>query len=153
MSGKTIKLLSAAADRPSPERQTQPSERQFRYSDPASAVAEEGLIRLLYLEPSLASDERLPDASAFSAPVLGHIYTVLRDRLAAGREVSTAVLGSELSGEEISLLVNILQKPETLSNSPRALEDYIKRIAQRRVSSSDGDDLMKILENRRKELE
>ena len=66
--------------------------------------------------------------------------------------MSVSVLGSELSGEEIALLVNILQKPETLSNSPRALEDYIKRIDQRRESSSDCDDLMKILENRRKEL-
>ena len=149
---KNLLRRTANANKPSPERQTQPTERQFRYSDPASAVAEEGLIRLLYLEPALAADGRLPDPSAFSAPVLGHIYSVLRGRLAAGKDVSVSVLGSELSGEEIALLVNILQKPETLSNSPRALEDYIKRIDQRRESSSDGDDLMKILENRRKEL-
>ena len=143
---------TAAAERASPERQTQPSERSIRYADPASAVAEEGVIRLLYLEPSLAKEERLPDPSVFSAPALGHIYSVLRERLAAGKDVSADVLGGELSREEISLLVNILQKPEALSNSSRAMDDYINRIRKRRRDADGEGDLMKILQERRKEL-
>ena len=143
---------TVAAERADPERQSQPSERSIRYDDPASAVAEEGVIRLLYLEPALAKEARLPDAAQFSSPALGHIYSVLRERLAAGKSVSADVLGGELSREEVSLLVNILQKPEALSNSSRAMDDYINRIRKRRRDADGGGDLMQILQERRKEL-
>ena len=143
---------TAAAERSSPERQSQPVERQLRYDDPASAVAEEGLIRLLYLDGSLAAVAGLPDAAEFSSPALGHIYGVVRRRLGEHRSVSADALGGELSAEEVSLLVRILQKPETLSNSKRAMEDYINRIRQRRRAQSDSGDLMQLLEERRKEL-
>ena len=143
---------TAAAERSSPERQSQPVERQLRYDDPASAVAEEGLIRLLYLDGSLAAVAGLPDAAEFSSPALGHIYGVVRRRLGEHRSVSADALGGELSADEVSLLVRILQKPETLSNSKRAMEDYINRIRQRRRAQSDSGDLMQLLEERRKEL-
>ncbi len=143
---------TAATERSSPERQSQPVERQLRYDDPASAVAEEGLIRLLYLDGSLAAVAGLPDAAEFSSPALGHIYGVVRRRLGEHRSVSADALGGELSAEEVSLLVRILQKPETLSNSKRAMEDYINRIRQRRRAQSDSGDLMQLLEERRKEL-
>ena len=143
---------TAATERSSPERQSQPVERQLRYDDPASAVAEEGLIRLLYLDGSLAAVAGLPDAAEFSSPALGHIYGVVRRRLGEHRSVSADALGGELSADEVSLLVRILQKPETLSNSKRAMEDYINRIRQRRRAQSDSGDLMQLLEERRKEL-
>ena len=141
-----------AASRSSPEKETQPAERQYRYADPASAVAEEGLIRLLYLDPALIGRGDLPTAEEFSSPALGHIYTVLTERLRSGRAVSADMLGGELEQGEMALLVSLLQKPETLSNSARALDDYINRIRQRRRAASDGSDLLGILEERRKEL-
>ena len=135
-----------------PEKLIQPGERELRYDDPASAVAEEGLIRLLYLDGSLAGDGSLPTAEEFSSPVLGHIYSVVRQRLRDHRPVSADVLGNDLSAEEISLLVKLLQKPETMSNSRQALADYINRIRQRRRESEKSDDLMQILAEKRKEL-
>jgi DNA primase len=143
---------TAAASRSSPEKQTQPVERQYRYSDPASAVAEEGVIRLLYLDPALIRRGGLPTKEAFSSPVLGHIYEVLCRRLREGLSVSADVLGGELESGEIALLVDLLQKPETLSNSAKALDDYINRIDRRRRETTEGDDLLQILEERRKEL-
>jgi DNA primase len=143
---------TAAASRSSPEKQTQPVERQYRYSDPASAVAEEGVIRLLYLDPALIRRGGLPTKEAFSSPVLGHIYEVLCRRLREGLSVSADVLGGELESGEIALLVDLLQKPETLSNSAKALDDYINRIDRRRSETAEGDDLLQILEERRKEL-
>ena len=59
-----------------PERQAQPSEKELRYEDPVSARAEEGLIRLLSLDPALGAREKLPEAEAFSSPALSHIYSV-----------------------------------------------------------------------------
>lgn len=125
----------------------------IRYDDLASAVAEEGVIRLLYLEPELASSPRLPSAEEFSSPELGHIYTVLLARLREGRAVTADVLGGELETKEVSQLVSILQKPEALSNSSRALDDYIGRIRERRRAKEQGLDPMQIYEQRKKELE
>ena len=68
-----------------PERQAQPAEKEYRYTDPGSAAAEEGLIRLLYLEPALGQAPGLPAAEEFSSPALAHIYSVIRARRARGR--------------------------------------------------------------------
>ena len=149
---RILRSAEKAGTRAGPARAAGPAGRAIRYEDPASAAAEEGLIRLLYLDPALARSPRLPEPEVFSSPALAHIYGAVRGRLSSGRDASAALLGGELNGEEMSLLVSLLQKPETLSNSEKALEDYINRINDRRSSASDGDDLMKILEQRRKEI-
>ena len=115
--------------------------RTGRYSDPASAAAEEGVIRLLYLEPSLIDEPGLPDTEDFSQESLGRIYSAIRDRLRRGESVNTATLGEELSGEDMSLLVSLLQKPELLSRSRQSLHDYINKIKERREESSQSSDL------------
>ena len=115
--------------------------RTGRYSDPASAAAEEGVIRLLYLEPSLIDEPGLPDTEDFSQESLGRIYSAIRDRLRRGESVNTATLGEELSGEDMSLLVSLLQKPELLSRSRQSLHDYINKIKERREESSQSADL------------
>ena len=110
--------------------------------DPASAVAEEGVIRLLYLEPELASSPRLPAPEEFSSPELGHIYAALLRRLREGKAVTADVLGGELESAEVSQLVSILQRPEALASSSRALDDYINRIRERRRAKEQGLDPM-----------
>ena len=125
-----------------PERQMQPIERSLRYDDPGSAAAEEGLIRLLALDPALAKSPRLPEASDFSAPALGKIYSLVRERISRGESVDPNLLGQELSADEMSLLVRILQKPEVLSRSDQALQDYIKKIQEQRDARQQGNDLL-----------
>jgi DNA primase len=115
-----------------PERQAQPAEKELRYDDPVSAMAEEGVIRLLYLDPELARRGALPKESDFSSEALRHIYSALRGRLDRGESVSTAGLGEVLSGPEMSLLVGILQRPEQLSRSEETLQDYIKIIQEQK---------------------
>ena len=127
------KILSGARradarEQSRPERQMQPSEKSFRYENPGSATAEEGVIRLLYLEPELVNMPELPPPESFSAPVLGRIYSAMLERLRRGDSVSAATLGDTLSGEEISLLVSILQKPELLSRGEQTMRDYINKI-------------------------
>ena len=124
-----------------PERQLQPEEKALRYEDPSSAAAEEGVIRLLYLDPALARNAELPAPEEFSSPVLGHIYSVLRDKIDRGETPSTATLGGALDGQEMSLLVRLLQKPELLSKGDRALADYIKRIRERKEQGKQVSDL------------
>jgi len=124
-----------------PEQTIQPGERKLRYEDPSSAMAEEGIIRLLYLDSALAKGKELPAAEDFSSPALGHIYAVIVERLRSGGNMSTAVLSENLSNEEMGLLVSVLQKPEDLKNGQRSIKDYIERIKQQNELKSDGTDL------------
>ena len=110
-----------------PERQAQPPERELRYENPASATAEEGLIRLLYMDAGLTS-EKLPDEEKFSSKALAHIYAEIKELLDEGRQPSSLNLSELLSMDEMNLLVRLIQKPEVLSNSKRALADYIATI-------------------------
>ncbi len=110
-----------------PERQAQPPERELRYENPASATAEEGVIRLLYLDAGLTS-EKLPDEEKFSSKALAHIYAEIKELLDEGRQPSSLNLSELLSMDEMNLLVRVIQKPEVLSNSKRALADYIATI-------------------------
>ena len=140
------RLLNAARKAESreqtrPEKQLQPEEKALRYDDPASAAAEEGLVRLLYLEPALASRPGLPPAEAFSAPALARIYTVLLDKARRGESIGTATLGAVLSADEMSLLVRLLQKPEQLSRGETALNDYVTRIRERSRLQEENKDL------------
>ena len=132
---------SEARQQSRPERQFQPEDKALRYDDPSSAAAEEGIIRLLYLDPALSRSTRLPDPEEFSSPALGHIYSVLRDKIDRGETPSTATLGGELAGQEMSLLVSLLQKPELLSRGDRTLADYIKRIRERKEQGKQVSDL------------
>ncbi len=115
-----------------PSQLLQPAEKELRYENPYSAIAEEGVIRLLYLEPALMQENRVPEPEEFSSPVLGHIYSVIRAKIKQGSNISTAVLSDELSSSEMSLLVNILHKPEELSQAGRCLRDYINKIREQK---------------------
>lgn len=119
-----------------PERIAQPVEKALRYRNPASAAAEEGVIRLLYLEPSLINEKGLPEPEMFTSEALGQIYRMLRAKIEAGDTVSIASLSGDLSPDEMSLLVRILQKPEVLSSSRRAMMDYVSRIREKNEKDS-----------------
>ena len=135
--------------RSSPEQLMQPADKALRYDDPASAAAEEGVIRLLYADSGIASQTELPDKEEFTSPALAHIYGVLRRRIDENRSVTPAALSAELSGEEMSLLVSISQKPEVLSNGTQAMRDYIKRIRDRKQRSSTPADLRELAQRLR----
>ena len=135
-----------------PERQSQPPEKELRYDDPVSARAEEGMIRLLSLEPELGARPGLPEAESFSSPALARIYGVLRGRIARHESVSGASLGEELSGAEMSLLVRIQQEPVDFGKGDRALQDYIKIIQDRCQQRTEKDaplDLRALAERQR----
>ena len=127
-----------------PEKQRQPEERSLHFDDPASAAAEKGLIRLLYLEPELSRKSSLPAPEEFSSQALAHMYTVLLEKARRGEHLSTATLGDALSGAEMSLLVQLLQEPEVLSRGEKTLQDYIDRIREQRERKNDAEDLRQL---------
>ena len=133
-----------------PEKQAQPKDRSIKYEDTVSATAEEGIIRLLFLDQGICKGKPLPEPEEFSSPELGRIYAVLKDKFEHGGIISTATMGAALEPQEAALLAAILQKPEMLRNGEKALSDYIERIKQQNKFKNSGEDL-RCLANRLKE--
>ena len=130
-----------ARDRKARERQElnltrslQPADRAIRYDDLRSAMAEEGVIRLLMQDDSLFPDQPPLREDEFSSPLLGRIYGELWRCRGSGS--SMAALSASLTPEEMSHLTTLLQKPESTANAPQALADYIRIIREEGVKRS-----------------
>lgn len=107
---------------------SQPRERAIRYDDLRSAMAEEGVLRLLASDENVFGDTPPLREEEFSSPLLGRLFTRLwQQRQETGR-ISLPLLAESFAPEEISHLTAILQKPESLKNAPQALRDYIRII-------------------------
>ena len=127
-----------------PAASLQPQERGLRYGNLRSALAEEGVIRLLLLDDSLFGDKPPVPAASFSSPLLGRVYASLWESHMAGRPLSISSLSGELTGEEMSHLTGVVQKPESPAGGERALADYcrvIREEAQKRTAGAETDPL------------
>ena len=120
----------------------------IRYENPRSALAEEGVIRLLYLDAALF-DTVPVQPEDFSSELLGRFYRVLLDKTRHHSALSMAALGESFTGEEISHLTAILQKPEVLANGRQALSDYIDIIRDEQHSRDAQGDLRALAEQMR----
>ena len=118
----------------------QPQERGIRYTNVRSAMAEEGVLRLMLKDESVFPEEAPLRQEEFSSPLLGRVFDRLWQLRQEGRPLSVAGLSGELSGEEMSHLTGVLQKPEATASAQRALADYIRIIreeAQKRNAQGD----------------
>ena len=123
----------------------QPESRAIRYDDVRSAMAEEGVIRLLFLDGSLA--DRCGDLAPedFSSPLLGKIYGEQLQTAREGRTPAPALLQEALTTEEMGHLTALLQKPESLAAADKSLPDYIeiiRRSAAKRTGGPQEDPLL-----------
>ena len=123
----------------------QPESRAIRYDDVRSAMAEEGVIRLLFLDESLA--DRCGDLAPedFSSPLLGKIYGEQLQAAREGRTPAPALLQEALTTEEMGHLTALLQKPESLAAADKSLPDYIeiiRRSAAKRTGGPQEDPLL-----------
>ena len=127
-----------------PAVQLQPRQRGLRYENIRSARAEEGVIRLLLLDPSLAGDMEQLREEDFSSPLLGKAYALLLRRARDGLSTQLPLLAGELTGEEMDHLAYVAGQPESLANSRRSLADYIAVIRGEALKRSgvSGDDLL-----------
>ena len=125
----------------------QPQERGIRYTNVRSAMAEEGVLRLLLKDEIVFPEEAPLRQEEFSSPLLGRVFDRLWQLRQGGRPLSVAGLSGELSGEEKK---TNQQKKETThqriaeagatASAQRALADYIRIIreeAQKRNAQGD----------------
>ena len=115
----------------------QPADRSIRYQNVRSALAEEGVIRLLMQDESLFPTEMPVQPEEFSSPLLGRIYGELWQRRG---HASMAALAAVLTPEEMNHLTALLQKPESAANAPQALADYIRIIREEHTKRTGGTD-------------
>ncbi len=128
-----------------PAAQLQPRERGMRYENVRSARAEEGVLRLLLLEPALFPHVEELAPEQFSSPVLGKVFALLLRRWQEGRGTQLAALAGELTAEEMSHLAGIMDQPESLAHGQQALRDYIEIIeteALKRTGTDQKDPLL-----------
>lgn len=137
-----------------PANNFQPKERELRYNNVRSARAEEGVIRLLLLDPSLYSKTAMLTEEKFSSPYLWKVYRLLMERWQVGETPRIPLLTGDLSQDEMNRLVQLLDQPETVQNTQKALSDYIEIIeaewAKRRAGGVDA--LLAVREQKRKKV-
>ena len=127
-----------------PVRNLQPKTKEFRYDNPRSAMAEEGVLAMVLLEPALFDRCKALTEDMFSCAVLGRAFAQLRQREQQALEVSTAVL-TDFSADEMSHLAGIPLRHESVVNET-VLADCIRIICEeyQRRNISSNDDLLAI---------
>lgn len=129
----------------------QPKERSMRYGNTASARAEEGIIRLLMLDPALAGHSASLTAEDFSSPFLAKAYEVIKGRLKEGKDISIPALSSEFESHEISQLTKIIREPESLASGEKTLENYINKIKTEKLKQNPNENLEDIFKKYRED--
>ena len=132
-----------------PAVQLQPKSYGIRYENLRSARAEEGVVRLLMMDPALVREAEELKAESFSSPLLGRVYGLLRRRLEAGLTTQLSTLAGELTPQEMGHLAAVLDQPENLTNGGRAMRDY-KTIIQTEALKRGGGELDPLLAAREK---
>ena len=127
-----------------PAIQLQPKARGLRYDNIRSARAEEGVLRLLLLDPSLSRELTQLRPEEFSSPLLGKAYALLLRRAEEGLSTQLSLLAGELTGEEMDHLTQVASAPESMANSRQSLADYIAVIRAEAIkrSGASGNDLL-----------
>jgi len=133
-----------------PTQQAQPKARELHYENLRSALAEEGILRLLMLDDGLFREISNLTPAQFSSTFLGKIYSILLERQRTDRSIQLGTLAEDLTTEELSHLASILEKPETLSNGKQAMADYRSTIEKEQMAKAGESDEQLLLAAREK---
>ncbi len=132
-----------------PEAAIQPAASSLRYENPASAAAEEGIVRLIIMDPSLAFKTGELKKEDFTSPFLGKIFETVRGRAQAGEDVSPPLVAAGLTADEAAQFTTLMQRPVSAANAAQALGDYIDKIKTEKLKNSAGRDLLAVRERLR----
>ena len=127
-----------------PAEQVQPADSSIKYDNVRSAMAEEGIISQLLLEPGLLSRTEGLREEDFSSPLLGRVYGWIQNRWQQGLPSSVPAMAGDFQPQELSHITRISQKHETIVNE-KALGDYIA-VVRKEASKRGSKDLMAALE-------
>ena len=129
--------------------QSQPKDRSLKYENAPSALAEEGVIRLLMLDGEMMRMAQDLEVSDFTSPFLGRVFEMIRSSENRGEHLSLPLLTSQLEPAEAALITQICQKPEETATADIAMGDYIEKIKTEKLKSSAKDNLLAMQEKMR----
>lgn len=132
-----------------PAEQLQPTVSGLKYENVKSAVAEEGVLGQIFLEPALLDLTKNLTPQQFSSLLLGKVYAWMQQRWQEGEGISIPAMGGSFTPEEISHITRISQRMEGVV-SEKALRDYIG-VIQSEAAKRSGEDLMAALHRRREQ--
>lgn len=134
-----------------PAANAQPQQRALRYENVRSALAEEGVLRLVLLSPELLDHMDGLTGADFSAPFLGKVFDLLRERCDEGRSVRLGTLAGVLTQEEMNHLTGIVNQPQDMTQAQRAMEDYVTSIRMEKLKRAVTDeDLLRLAQAKNK---
>lgn len=119
-----------------PVRNVQPAARELRYDNPRAARAEEGLIALLFFDPTLTqrlAQEEL--GTLFTVPLYAKLYSLIQNRIHDGGVLTPDAFAQELSADEASQLSRILARTP-VGEPDRALSDYVAVMRQEHMKNA-----------------
>ena len=128
-----------------PAEAMQPAATGLKYDNIRSAMAEEGLLAQLLLEPALLDQTGNIRPEDFSAPLLGRVYEWMRTRWNQGLQISISAMDGTFAPEEIGHITDIFQKKGNIVNE-QALRDYIRVIQTE--ASKQNEDLLAVFQRR-----
>ena len=132
-----------------PAAAAQPEDRELRYDNEFSAMAEEGVVRCIARDSALMKTVAEMEFSKeeFTSPFLAKVFEAMTKRIADNRDTRETLILSELASNEASRLTRILQKPEALPYSDKTIREYITKIRAEkfRKDTPDGDRLLEIM--------
>ena len=127
----------------SPAAALQPKDRNIRYDNIKSAMAEESVLAMILREPALIDGCGGLAPECFSSAILGRAYEQLCKAHADGCEATLAAL-TDFTPEEMAHIARIAQRHDGLV-SDQALADCIRTITtehQSRTAAKDDGDLL-----------
>lgn len=115
-----------------PARQAQPKDRDLRYGNVRSALAEEGILRVVLLDGEFFRDLEDLTEECFSSALIGRAYALLHQRWRLGKSVALPPLESQFTPAEMDQLAAIAQQPQPRNTAREALRDCKRTILAQR---------------------
>ena len=114
------------------------------YKDVKSAMAEEGIISLIFTDCTLL-DKIDIDENRFSVDIFRIIFTYSKRIYKEGRNVNISYFYEILDQSQINHLASVISKPQTVVGREEALNDYVNIInIQYAIRSNDIDLILKL---------
>lgn len=110
------------------------------YDATRASRGEEGLLRVIFLDPSLLCDLQSFTPQVFSVPLLGRVFAILKQRHQEGVSVELPYLTEYLERGEMNHMVEIFQQPQDKDSLREAMMDYLavmKEEYEKRFSQGD----------------
>ena len=111
-----------------PAEALQPRARSLHYENVRSALAEEGVVRLVLTEPALFDKLGALAPEQFSSALLGRAYAALKSLHDQGLTPSLSLLEADFTPDELAHLTAVAQRDTVVSEDE--LDDYAATILQ-----------------------